>query len=180
MVVSAILLFVFIQRLSLLRRFITPTVTGTVLMLLAATAMSVLLGEMSDTPEGSSDTAVLAVAATTFGVMMGLRLFARPAVQQWTPILGILAGCVVPVPAGLCDTGAFHEAGWIGVPVDGWPGFGFSFGIEFWTLLPVFVIVYLSAAIYGISDIIAIQQVSWRRPRATHSASSRARSTSWR
>ena len=167
MVVSAILLFLFIQRLSLLRRIITPTVTGTVLMLLAATVMSVLLGRMSDTPEGASDTAVLAVAATTFGVMMGLRLFARPAVQQWTPILGILAGCVVSVPVGLYDTGAFREAAWIGVPLDGWPGFGFSFGIEFWTLLPVFVIVYLSAAIYAISDIIAIQQVSWRRPRAT-------------
>ena len=167
MVVSAILLFLFVQRLSLLRRIITPPVTGTVLMLLAATVMSVLLSRMSDTADGGSDTAVLAVAGTTFGVMMGLRLFAPPVVQQWTPFLGILAGCVVSVPTGLYDTASVGDAAWIGVPLDGWPGFGFNFGIEFWTLLPGFAIVYLAAAIYGISDIISMQQVSWRRPRAT-------------
>ncbi len=167
MVVSSILLFLFIQRLSLLRRIITPTVTGTVLMLLAATVMSVLLNRMSDTAGGGSDTAALAVAGTTLGVMMGLRLFAPPVVQQWTPFIGILAGCVVAVPVGLYDTASVGDAAWIGVPLEGWPGFGFNFGVEFWTLLPGFAIVYLAAAIYGISDTISIQQVSWRNPRAT-------------
>ena len=167
MVVSAILLFLFVQRLSLLRRIITPAVTGTVLMLLAATVMSVLLSRMSGTSDDGSDTAALAVAGTTFGVMMGLRLFAPPVVQQWTPFLGIAAGCVVSILVGLYDTASIGEAAWIGVPLDGWPGFGLNFGIEFWTLLPAFVVVYLAAAIYGISDLIAIQEVSWRRPRAT-------------
>ena len=167
MVVSSILLFLFIQRLSLLRRIITPTVTGTVLMLLAATVMSVLLNRMSEAPDGGSETALLAVAGTTFGVMMVLRLFAPPVVQQWTPFIGILAGCVVAVPMGLYETSRIGEAAWIGVPLDGWPGFGFDFGVEFWTLLPGFAIVYLASAIYGISDVIAIQQVSWRSPRAT-------------
>ena len=167
MVVSSILLFLFIQRLSLLRRIITPTVTGTVLMLLAATVMSVLLNRMSDTAGDGSDTAALAVAGTTLGVMMGLRLFAPPVVQQWTPFIGILAGCVVAVPVGLYDTASVSDAAWIGVPLEGWPGFGFNFGVEFWTLLPGFAIVYLAAAIYGISDTISIQQVSWRNPRAT-------------
>ncbi len=167
MVVSSILLFLFIQRLSLLRRIITPTVTGTVLMLLAATVMSVLLNRMSDTAGGGSDTAALAVAGTTLGVMMGLRLFAPPVVQQWTPFIGILAGCVVAVPVGLYDTASVADAAWIGVPLEGWPGFGFNFGVEFWTLLPGLAIVYLAAAIYGISDTISIQQVSWRTPRAT-------------
>ena len=166
MLVSSILLFLFIQRLSLLRTIITPTVTGTVLMLLAATVMSVLLNRVSDASDGS-DTAALAVAGTTFGVMMALRLFAPPVVQQWTPFLGILAGCVVAVPAGLYDAASVADAAWVGVPVDGWPGFGFNFGVEFWTLLPGFAIVYLAAAIYGISDAISIQQVSWRSPRAT-------------
>ncbi len=166
MVVSSILLFLFIQRLSLLRRIITPTVTGTVLMLLAATVMSVLLNRVSDA-SGGSDSAGLAVAGTTFGLMMGLRLFAPPVVQQWTPFLGILAGCVVALPAGLYDTSSVADAAWIGVPLEGWPGFGLNFGVEFWTLLPGFAIVYLAAAIYGISDTISIQQVSWRSPRAT-------------
>ena len=179
MLVSAVLLFLFVQRLSLLRRIITPAVTGTVLMLLAATVMSVLLSRMSGTSDGDSDTAALAVAGTTFGVMMGLRLFAPPVVQQWTPFLGIAAGCVVSILVGLYDTASIGEAAWIGVPLDGWPGFGLNFGIEFWTLLPAFVIVYLAAAIYGISDLIAIQEVSWRRPRATDFRVVQARSTSW-
>ena len=167
MVVSAMLMFLFVQRLSLLRRVITPTVTGTVLMLLAATVMSVILSRVSDTRAGGSDIAVLVVAGTTFGVIISLRLFGRPVVQQWTPLLTILVGCAVSIPMGLWDSEPLGDAGWVGVPLDGWPGFGFDFGTDFWTQLPGFAIVYLAAAIYGSSDLIAIQQVAWRRPRAT-------------
>ena len=47
-----------------------------------------------------------------------------------------------------------------------WPGFDFGLGTAFWALLPAFVLVTLIGALDTIGDSIAIQRVSWRRPRA--------------
>ena len=58
------------------------------------------------------------------------------------------------------------QAGWIGIPNTAWPGFDLGFGPVFWALLPAFVFVTLVGAIETIGDGVAIQRVSWRRPRA--------------
>ena len=91
-VVSALIQLAFISRLSLLRRIITPVVVGTVLMLLAATTISVVLSRLSDIPEGVPSITAPILAGTTLLVLMGLRLFASPKWQQWGPITGILGG----------------------------------------------------------------------------------------
>ena len=166
-IVSALLQFALVSRLSLLRRFITPVVSGTVLMLLSATVMSVLLSKLSNTPEGVPQVAAPAVAAVTFAVIMALRLFSPSAWQQWGPVIGILAGCAVAASFGLFDVQPFLEAPWVGIPLNSWPGFDFGLSTEFWALLPGFIIVNLAVTIYSMSDMIAVQQVSWRRPRAT-------------
>ena len=165
-VVSAIFQFVLVSRLSLLRRIITPTVTGSVLMLLAGTVMSVLLSRLSATPEGAASHAAPTIAGATFALLIALRLFGTPILQQWTPVIAIMAGCVVAAPFGLFDVQPFLDAAWIGLPLDARPNFDFGLGTEFWGLLPGFIIVTLSTTLYGISDMVAIQQVSWRRPRA--------------
>ena len=59
------------------------------------------------------------------------------------------------------------EAPWVGFPSYPWPGFDLSFGATFWGLLPGFVIVNMATTINSISDAVVIQQVAWRRPRAT-------------
>ena len=164
---SAIVLFLFVHRLSLLRRIITPAVAGTVQMLVAGSVMSILMSRVSEAPAGESQTAVLAVASTTLGVMLALTLFAPPAIRTWTPILGIVAGCVASVPVGLYDGSEVLDAAWIGIPISGWPGLGFSFGVDFWALLPGFVLVYLATTIRTISDLVNLQRVSWHQPRAT-------------
>ena len=166
-VASALLQFVLVSRLSLLRRIITPLVSGTVLMLLAATIMSVLLSRLSATPEGASPMTAPIVAVSTFAVVVGLRMFAAPVWQQWAPVLGIVTGCAVATPFGLFDIGPLIEAPWLGIPRNAWPGLGLNLGTEFWALLPGFVIVNLAATIYVISDVVTIQQIAWRRPRAT-------------
>ena len=66
---------------------------------------------------------------------------------------------------GLYDVDRIAEASWIGLPDGGWPGFDISFGPVFWGLLPAFVFVTLVGAIETIGDGVAIQRVSWRRPR---------------
>ena len=53
------------------------------------------------------------------------------------------------------------------MPFDSWPGFDVTPGVEFWALLPAFVVVTLVGAIETIGDGVAIQRVSRRNPRAT-------------
>ena len=58
-------------------------------------------------------------------------------------------------------------APWIGIPWGEWQGLDLTPGVEFWALLPVFVVVTLMLAINSISDGIVIQSASRRRPQAT-------------
>ncbi len=166
-IVAALIQSLLVFRLSLLRRIITPTVTGTVLMLLAATVVSVLFDKLSNSPEGATAVAAPAVAGATFAVVIALRLFGPPAWQQWAPGVAILTGIVTAVPFGLFDLRPFLDAAWFGAPLGARPDFGLRLGAEFWALLPGFVIVNLAVTLYGIGGMVAVQQVSWRQPRAT-------------
>ena len=71
------------------------------------------------------------------------------------------------MPFGLYDLQTIIEAPWVGVPFRSWPGLNLTPGVEFWALLPAFIIVTMVGAIETVGDGIAIQQVSRRRPRAT-------------
>ena len=166
-VASSLVQFVFISRLSWLRRVISPLVAGTVLMLLASTIITVVLSRLSDLPEGAPSVAAPVLAGTTLLILMALRLFASPKWQQWSPVVAIVVGCAIAVPFGAYDWQLVMEAAWIGLPSYSWPGFDLSFGATFWGLLPGFVIVNLATTINSISDTVVIQQVAWRRPRAT-------------
>ena len=166
-VASSLIQFVFIFRLSWLRRVISPLVAGTVLMLLASTIITVVLSRLSDLPEGAPSVASPILAGTTLFILMALRLFASPKWQQWAPVVAIVVGCAIAVPFGAYDWQLAMEAAWIGFPSYPWPGFDLSFGATFWGLLPGFVIVNMATTINSISDTVVIQQVAWRRPRAT-------------
>ena len=166
-VASSLIQFVFISRLSWLRRVISPLVAGTVLMLLASTIITVVLSRLSDLPEGAPSAAAAVLAGTTLLILMALRLFASPKWQQWAPVVAIVVGCAIAVPFGAYDWQLVMAAAWIGLPSYSWPGFDLSFGAAFWGLLPGFVIVNLATTINSISDTVVMQQVAWRRPRAT-------------
>ena len=166
-VASSLIQFVFISRLSWLRRVISPLVAGTVLMLLASTVITVVLGRLSDLPEGAPPVAAPILAGTTLFILMLLRLFASPKWQQWAPVVAIVVGCIIAAPLGAYDWQHVMEASWIGFPSYTWPGFDLSFGAAFWGLLPGFVIVNMATTINSISDTVVIQQVAWRRPKAT-------------
>ena len=166
-VVSSLFQFALAARLSLLRRIFTPVVSGTVIMLIAATVMPIVFGSLTDVPEYTSQAGPPAVAVATLATVAALVLRAPPAWRLWSPVIGILVGCVVSVPFGLFDVQPILDAQWIGVPLGSWPGFDVSPGVEFWALLPAFVVVTLVGAIETIGDGVAIQRVSQRRPRAT-------------
>ncbi len=166
-VVSSLFQFAMAARLSLLRRIFTPVVSGTVIMLIAATVMPIVFDMLTDVPESASSTAAIVTTLATLVTVLVLVLRAPPRWRLWSPIIGIGVGCAVAAPLGLYDAQGVLDAAWVGVPVGAWPGFDLSPGAEFWGLLPAFIIVTLVGAIETIGDGVAIQRVSRRRPRAT-------------
>ncbi len=166
-VVSSLFQFAMAARLSLLRRIFTPVVSGTVIMLIAATVMPIVFSMLTDVPEGASSTAAIVTTLVTLVTVLALVLRAPPRWRLWSPLIGIAAGCAVAAPLGLYDAQGILDAAWVGIPFGAWPGFDLSPGAEFWGLLPAFIIVTLVGAIETIGDGVAIQRVSRRRPQAT-------------
>ena len=166
-VVSSIIQFVLAARLSLLRRIFTPVVSGTVIMLIAVTVMPIIFDSLSNVPEGASSTAGPIAASVTLATVVVLVLRAPPALRLWSPVIGIAAGCIVSVPVGIYDVQQILDAPWIGAPFAEWPGFDITPGVEFWALLPAFIVVTIVGAIETIGDGVAIQRVSNRRSKAT-------------
>ena len=163
--VSALFQFVLSARLSWVRRVITPTVAGTVIMLIAVTVMPIIFDMLKDVPADTAPAGPPLSAAVTLLVVAGLALRASGAWRLWAPVIGLVAGCATSAFFGLYDVDRVRAADWIGVPT-GWPGIGLDFGPAFWALLPAFVFVTLIGAIETVGDAMGVQTVAWRRPRA--------------
>ena len=153
--------------LPLLRRVITPAVSGTVLMLIAAAVLPIALDRVVETPAGAPAAAGPVVALVSLAVFVGLALRASGAWRLWSPIIAIGAGCGVGILFGIYDVQRVLDAPWVGIAHIGFPGFDLTPDAGFWALLPLFVVVTLVGAIKNIGDNVAIQQASRRRPRAT-------------
>ena len=166
-VASALFQFLLAARLSLLRRIITPVVSGTVIALIAVTIVPIVFDMLDDLPANAPAGAAPACAAATVGAIAALALRATGAWRLWAPMIGIGVGCVVAALFGVYDTDRVAAAAWVGTPMNAWPGFDVRFDARFWLLLPAFVFVTLVGAIETIGDSVAIQRVSWRTPRAT-------------
>ena len=166
-VISSLFQFLLASRLSWLRRIFTPVVSGTVIMLIAVAVMPIIFDTLKDVPEDASPIAAPLAALSTILVIALLIMRAPPSLRLWSPIIGIVVGCTVAAPFGLYDLNAVLESAWVGVPFGSWPGLELSPGIEFWALLPAFIVVTLVGAIETVGDGVAIQQVSRRNRRAT-------------
>ena len=164
--ISALFQFGLAGQLHLFRRILTPSVAGTVIMLIPVTIMPVIFDMLDDVPVGSPGSGAPVTALVTFGVMVIIGLRARGALRLWAPVIGVIVGSVVAVGYGIFDFSTVREAAWVGIPSGGWPGFDLSFNATFWSLLPGFIFVTLVGAIETIGDSVAIQGVSWRKHRA--------------
>lgn len=153
--------------LPMLRRVITPVVSGTVLMLIAVTILPVAFDRVQEVPEGAPGAAGPVIIVVSLAVTVAVALRASGAWRLWSPVIGIAAGCAVAVPFGAYDAGPVAEAPWAGVPGAGFPGIDLTPGIGFWTLLPAFVVVTLVGGVKNMGDCVAVQQACQRRPRAT-------------
>ena len=166
-VISSLFQFLLASRLSLLRRIFTPVVSGTVIMLIAVAVMPIIFDTLKDVPDGVSPVAAPLAALSTLAVIALLVMRAPPTWRLWSPIIGIVVGCAVAAPFGLYDLQTVLDSPWVGIPLGSWPGLDLTPGVEFWALLPAFVVVTLVGAIETVGDGVAIQQVSRRSRRAT-------------
>ena len=154
--------------LPLLRRIITPVVSGTVLMLLAVTILPIALDRVQEMPEDVPGSAGPTVALVTLGIATAMALRASGAWRLWSPLIGLGAGTGVAALFGGYDPQPLLDANWAGIPGGSeFPGFDFTPGAEFWALLPVFVVITLVGGIKNIGDSVAMQGASRRRPRVT-------------
>lgn len=165
-IISSLFQFLLSARLSLLRRILTPAVSGTVIMLISVTVMPIAFDMLDRVPEGMSSSSAGATALATVLVTIGIALKAKSSLRLWAPVIGVAAGSIVGGYFGLYDAGRVAAASWLGLPDGSWPGIDISFGPAFWALLPAFMFVTLVGAVETIGDSVAIQRVSWRRPRA--------------
>ncbi len=165
-IASSLFQFALSARLSLLRRIITPVVAGTVIALIAVTVMPIMFDMLNEAPAGASAASAPASAGITLLVVAVLTLCAKGSLRLWAPIIGLGAGCFVAALFGIYDFSRVAEAPWFGLPDTVWLGLELSYQPAFWALLPAFIFVTLIGAIETVGDSIAIQRVSWRKPRA--------------
>ena len=166
-VLSALFYLALAAWLPQLRRIITPVVSGTVLMLIAAMVLPIAFDRMKEVPEGAAPAAGPCVAAVTLVVTTMLMLRAPGIWRPWSLLFGIAAGCLTAVPFGLYDFERLMAAPWVGIPDSRFPGLELTPTAGFWGLLPMFLIVGLVQVIKSIGDAMVAQQVSRRRQRAT-------------
>ena len=166
-VVSSLAYLALAVWLPLLRRIITPAVSGTVLMLIAVSVLPVALDRVQETAEGAPAAAGPVIAGVTLVMIVGLAMRVSGAWRLWSPIIGIGIGCIVAALFGAYEVQRVFDASWFGISGAGFGGFDLTPDASFWALLPVFVVVMLVGGIKNIGDSVAIQQASRRRPRVT-------------
>ena len=165
-VTSSLFQLVLSLRMSLIRRLVTPAMSGAILLLLIITMIPVLFNMMNDVPDDAPAGAGEICILVTFALIVGLLLRGSGVWRVWSSLIGIAAGSVVGMAFGIYDFGPVREASVAGLPVEGWEGLGFSFGPAYWSLLPAFLFLGLITVLQGSSIALSIQRVSWRKSRA--------------
>lgn len=166
---SALIQFLFAARLSLLRRLVTPTLGGIVIMLISVSVFPIVFGMLTRAPATMhhGEQAALITALATFIVIAGMALFGRGPVRLWAPLFGVIVGMIVAWTFGMVDFSAMRAAPLLGLPDARWPGLDLSFSPVFWILLPGFLIVTVVGALETYGDGVAVQRISHHQQRPT-------------
>ncbi len=165
-VASTLIQAVLTFRLASLRLIFTQTVSGIVVMLVAVSAMPFIIGRVVTPPEGQSTLLFLApgLAALAVGVLIALQ--DRPVWRMWILTITVAVGMLVALPLGFYDADPIVEAPWVSLPLYPWPVLDIAFNADFWTLLPVFVLVNLTGFMKVVGDLSVIYRASYRRQSA--------------
>ncbi len=166
-VVSSLFYLALANWLPLLRRIITPAVSGTALMLIAISVLPIAFDRVQEMPSSAPAAAGPVIALATLVVTLALVLRGSGPWRLWSPLIGIAVGCAVAVAFGAYQFQGVGSAPWLGIAAFDFPGFEIPPSASFWALLPVFLVITLVGGVKNIGDNVAIQQASRRRPRVT-------------
>ena len=161
-VASTLLQTVLTFRLASLRRIFTQTVSGVIVMLVAVSAVPFIITGGVIKPEGMSTALFLAPGAVALITGAFILLKDAPAWRMWILPGMVAAGLLVAIPLGFYDVDVIIHAPWLSLPHLRWPGLDLSFGADFWTLLPVFVFVKLTAFMKVAGDLSVVYRASRR------------------
>lgn len=145
---------------------VTPVVSGTVTMLIAASVLPIAFDAVGDLPAVAPPIAGPAIAGMTLLASVVVTLRASGRRRLVAPFISIAAGCAVAGAFGVLEGDRIANAGWFGIPAVPDVSFDLTPGRAFWGLLPSFAILTLVVGLKTISDGVVIQQGSCRRPRA--------------
>ena len=162
-VFAAIFQLLLSARLASFRQFLTPAISGTVIMLVPVPVMPIVFRMLDDVPDGSPAHAAPLVALVTILAILGISMKGTAMLRLWAPIIGVVAGTAIAAFFGLYDLDRIAAAPWIGLPGVAIPGFDLEFGPVFWALLPAFLLTAVIGSIRAISSSLVLQRVSWRR-----------------
>lgn len=165
-VASALCQFAFAARLALLRRIITPIVSGTLTALVSVTVIPLGFAMLTRVPEGAPPAAAPTIAAVTILSVVCLMLRGPRLVRAWTPVLGIGAGCATAAIFGVLDSGPLAAASWIGIPEVATSGLDLDFGPDFWVLLPGFLFVTFVITVRQVGEAVHMQRLGEREQKA--------------
>ena len=166
MVVSSLVQFAMALWLPALRRLLTPAVSGTVLMLVAASLLPIATDRLSELPADAPRAAGPAIAIATLAVAVVLTVRAPGTWRLWATLISIGVGCAVTAALGQYELQRVIDAPWLGFPEARFPGFDLTPGVEFWALLPTLLVLTLVLGTKVVSDGAIIERVSQREPRA--------------
>jgi len=161
---SAAFQFIVARWLFILRRLVTPVVSGTVMMILSITLASVVFGLLDDASIEEPVAAPL-TALATLTVVTALTMRGSVRLRLWAPMIGIVVGVLVAAAFGIYDTSRITQSAWVGLPSEA-PGLALDLGVDFWTLLPAFLFLGVIIAIQVNGQAITHQRVSQREVKA--------------
>ena len=161
---SALFQFIVARWLFILRRLVTPVVSGTVMMILSITLASVVF-DLLDGASREEPTAAPLTALATLTVVAALTLRGSALWRLWAPMIGIAAGCVVAAAFGIYDTSRITQSAWVGLPSEA-PGLALDLGVDFWTLLPAFLFLGVIISIQVNGEAITHQRIAQREVKA--------------
>jgi NCS2 family nucleobase:cation symporter-2/xanthine permease XanP len=92
-------------------------------------------------------------------------IFARGMLRLWAALSGVVVGSVAAAVFGHIDVSRVMAAPWIGMPGNSWPGISVTWSVEFWSLLPAFVLISLVGCMETYADGISVQRVAHRKQR---------------
>lgn len=160
---SAPFQFLFARYLGWFRHIVTPMVGGVTITLIVVSVLPIAVGLMGG---GGED---LEVVEDHFWLFSGtllvtlLTAFYLPARYRiCSPIFGLAVGLLLAWILGVMDWSSLREARWVGLPSSGWQGLDLSFSVDFWILLPSFILVTLVGAVETIADAMTVQPASSR------------------